>query len=129
MHNKTCWACGPDNSAGLRLDIKRDELSRKSFASFLIDGRYEGNDGIAHGGLLCSIFDSVMTNAAMACCDKRVFTAKLEVKFKKKIKIGERIKVSCWFEKKYFGFLIMKGEIVNGENKVAAKASALFSQQ
>ena len=129
MHNKTCWACGPENIHGLKLEVKCDKNTGESGTSFFVDGRYAGNDGIAHGGVICSIFDSVMTHAAMALSERRVFTAKLEVKFKKKITVGETITVRCRFEKKHFGFLVIKGEIKNGENKVAAKADAYFAEQ
>ncbi len=129
MHNKVCWACGPDNENGLRLKIERDEKIQESRALFLINSRYEGNGGVAHGGIICSVFDSVMTNEALSRFKCPVFTAKLEVMFKKKILINDIISIRCWFEKKYFGFLVMKGEIKNKENKIAAKAKALFSQQ
>ncbi|HPG56371.1 MAG TPA: hotdog fold domain-containing protein [Candidatus Wallbacteria bacterium] len=128
MHNKTCWACGPDNEAGLKIKVDCDPVSHVSEASFYVEERYAGNAGVAHGGVICSIFDSLMTHSAMAYSRKKVFTASLEVKFKKKIPAGETIKITCWYEKKRFGFLVMKGRITDHKNKVMASANAMFSE-
>lgn len=129
MHNGTCWACGPQNGRGLKLTVVCDEKASESAASFFVDRCYAGNEGVAHGGVICSIFDSVMTHAAMARSGGRVFTAKLDVRFKKKIAVGDTITVRCRFEKMRFGFMVVTGEIRNGENKIAAKADALFAAQ
>ena len=52
-----CFACGELNAHGLQLQLHGDE--RGCWTELVLDPRFEGWQGIAHGGILATILDEV----------------------------------------------------------------------
>jgi uncharacterized protein (TIGR00369 family) len=86
-HN--CFACGSLNSHGLRLDLHA--AADACWTELELDSRFEGWEGMAHGGIVCTILDEVM---AWALVDHDVWgvTARMQVEFKRPVPIGRRIR-------------------------------------
>ena len=59
-----CFACGSLNTTGMQLEL-HVERSR-SWVELALEPRFQGWDGIAHGGILCTILDEVMAWARTA---------------------------------------------------------------
>jgi len=86
--NEMCFACGRKNPIGLRLEFAS---AGEEYASELeIGENYQGWAGMAHGGILATALDEVM---ARLLADKgyRVITARLEVRFLKPVRVGEKL--------------------------------------
>ncbi|HNY13871.1 MAG TPA: PaaI family thioesterase [Candidatus Wallbacteria bacterium] len=128
MKNKhyNCWACGAGNKSGLGLDVK---INADGYAEafFKAEKFHEGHPGIVHGGLICSILDSVMTHAAFVSSNKHALTARLDVRFKRPAKVGETLYVICRHESHHYGFMKLIGKIINEDKKIVATAAGLFS--
>jgi acyl-coenzyme A thioesterase PaaI-like protein len=90
-HN--CFACGPLNAHGLQLDLHLEPS--RSWTEFELDRRFEGWEGIAHGGILCTILDEVMAWALVAE-DNWGVTARMAVSFRKPVPVGTRIRADGW---------------------------------
>jgi acyl-coenzyme A thioesterase PaaI-like protein len=90
-HN--CFACGSLNADGLRLDLHLEPS--RSWTEFELDRRFEGWEGIAHGGILCTVLDEVMAWALVAEDDWGV-TARMAVSFKKPVAVGTSIRADGW---------------------------------
>ena len=86
-HN--CFACGTLNTGGLQLDLHME--AGRSWTELTLDRRFQGWDGIAHGGIICAILDEVM---AWALVDNDAWgvTARMQVEFKRPVPIGRRIR-------------------------------------
>jgi acyl-coenzyme A thioesterase PaaI-like protein len=90
-HN--CFACGTLNATGMQLAIhvERD----RSWTDLVLDRRFEGWDGIAHGGILCTVLDEVMAWALVGH-DNWGLTARLNVDFKRPANVGQSLHAEGW---------------------------------
>lgn len=80
-----CFACGSLNVRGLHLELHAE--ADACWTELAIPDRFQGWDGIAHGGILCTILDEVM---AWALVDHDIWglTARMQVDFKRPVPIG-----------------------------------------
>ncbi len=86
-HN--CFACGSLNVHGLRLELHAGD--DQCWVELTLADRFEGWEGMAHGGIVCTILDEVM---AWALVDHDIWgvTARMSVEFKKPVPIGRPIR-------------------------------------
>jgi uncharacterized protein (TIGR00369 family) len=83
-----CFACGPLNVHGLHLELHVD--GERCWTDLALDERFQGWDGIAHGGIVCTILDEVMA-WALVDHDNWGLTARLGVDFKRPVPLGRAI--------------------------------------
>lgn len=86
-HN--CFACGSLNVAGLQLVIHIEGNS--CWTELELPVRFEGWEGIAHGGILCTILDEVMAWSLVGQ-DTWGLTARMTVEFKRPVRVGTRLR-------------------------------------
>src|SRR3989304_4518090 len=88
-NDQMCFVCGKRNGDGLQLDF---ELVGESGirTEFTALKRYQGWKDIVHGGIIATILDEVMVNAAYLRKIVAV-SAKLEIKLRKPAAVGERL--------------------------------------
>lgn len=88
-----CFACGKDNPAGLKLAF---EPSRKGVRAFFTpDKRHQGYKDIIHGGIITTLLDEAMVQAAIRAGLSPV-TAELKVRFKSALMVGQKVEVEAW---------------------------------
>ena len=58
-----CFGCSPANPAGLQLRFRR--RGDRVVARYVIDDRFHGAPGIAHGGIAATIFDEASCAAVV----------------------------------------------------------------
>ena len=80
-----CFACGSLNTSGMGLVLHVEP--RRCWTELTLEQRFEGWDGIAHGGILCTILDEVMAWSLVGE-DNWGLTARINVEFKKPVEIG-----------------------------------------
>ena len=90
-HN--CFACGTLNTGGLGLTMHVEP--GRSWTVLTLDRRFEGWEGMAHGGILCTILDEVMAWALVGE-DNWGVTARMSVDFRKPVAIGQPIRAEGW---------------------------------
>ena len=86
-HN--CFACGSLNVSGLQLELHVE--GQACWTELQLPERFEGWEGIAHGGIVCTILDEVMAWALVGQ-DAWGLTAKMDVEFKRPVRVGSRIR-------------------------------------
>ena len=118
-----CFACGPRNPTGLHLIFKR--LGEVVTTSFLGLEEHQGFPGYVHGGILTAILDEVMSRVALLE-NKWAVTAKLDVRFRKPVAIGEPLIAGAEKNRKSRGFLEVKGRIRLPDGQMAADAIGIF---
>jgi acyl-coenzyme A thioesterase PaaI-like protein len=67
----------------------------RAWTDVTLEQRFQGWDGIAHGGILCAILDEVMAWSLVAE-DNWGLTARMAVEFHKPIEIGRPIRAEGW---------------------------------
>ncbi|HEX6868084.1 MAG TPA: PaaI family thioesterase [Candidatus Limnocylindrales bacterium] len=84
-----CFACGTLNTHGLGLVLHVEP--DRSWVELALESRFEGWEGIAHGGIICTILDEVMAWALVGE-DNWGLTARMSVEFHKPVAIGMPIR-------------------------------------
>ncbi len=85
-HN--CFACGTLNTHGLQLALHA--AGDRAWADLAVSDRFEGWDGIVHGGILCTILDEVMAWSFVAR-DIWAVTARMNVEFRRPVAVEQAI--------------------------------------
>ena len=88
-----CFACGTLNEHGMGLELHVEP--RRCWTDLTFEQRFEGWDGIAHGGILCTILDEVMAWSLVGE-DNWGLTARLSVEFRKPVEVGQRVRAEGW---------------------------------
>ncbi len=90
-HN--CFACGSLNTHGLQLDLHFEP--DRCWTQLAIPERFQGWDGIAHGGVISTIVDEVMA-WSLVDRDNWGLTARLNVQFRRPVPVGRTIRAEGW---------------------------------
>ena len=88
-----CFACGSLNANGLQLDLHVEP--GRCWTELALDNRFEGWEGIVHGGILCTILDEVMAWALVGE-DNWGVTARMNVTFRRPVLVGTTVRAEGW---------------------------------
>jgi uncharacterized protein (TIGR00369 family) len=121
-HN--CFACGTLNTHGMQLEIHIEE--GRSWTELRLEQRFEGWEGIAHGGILCTILDEVMAWSLVGA-DNWGVTARLAVDFKRPVPVDRTIRAEGWVTEMRRRLVTTAGSIVDvADGTLLASADALY---
>jgi acyl-CoA hydrolase len=121
-HN--CFACGQLNAHGMHLQLHGSD--ERCWTELTLPRRFEGWDGIAHGGILCTILDEVMAWALVEH-DNWGLTARLAVDFKRPVRVGVAIRAEGWITQNRRRLMHTAGRIVDaGNGELLATAEAVY---
>jgi len=111
-----CFACGKRNPDGLRLNIEYPEPGRCRI-EFVPPKKFQGWQGILHGGIISTVLDEAFAHAyggAARGAGETAVTAEMTVRFKKPVKIGEKI--------------IVEGRVVSVKSRVVECESVMRNE-
>ena len=119
-----CFACGTLNTGGLGLTMHVEP--GRSWTEITLDRRFEGWEGMAHGGILCTILDEVMAWALVGS-DNWGVTARMSVDFRKPVEIGRPIRAEGWTTTSRRRVVDTAGRIVDaGDGTVLAESQGRY---
>ncbi|MFY9264974.1 MAG: PaaI family thioesterase [Solirubrobacterales bacterium] len=121
-HQPHCLGCGPDNPAGMGLELRLDGDRVRGRICF--DRRQEGAPGFAHGGAISTVLDDALGTVLMIL-HRPAVTANLSVDFRAPALLGRELAIEAWCERTDGRKLHLAGQIVEGST-VIADARALF---
>lgn len=122
-HN--CFACSPGNSAGLRMNFFTDEEA--VFSRVTIPEHLCGWNNVAHGGVISTILDEVMSWTAMYLLKRVSLTQTMTVEFIKPVIISTVMEAEGRVvELKGRRDAVMKGVLTNADGKVCATSTGTF---
>ena len=122
--NEYCFTCDKQNTEGLQLDCR---LEGESLVTEIVfEEKYVRYPGVVHGGIVCCVLDEVVASHLYQL-GYTAMTADLQVRFKRPIPLGERIRFSSRIEtlKKRLWILSARGFLPNGDVLVTARAKML----
>ena len=123
-----CFACGVHNPIGLQLHFYQtapDEVT----AEYTVPEKYQGYPGIVHGGVTAAILDEAVGRAHMGtdpATSNFMYTAELKVKYKKKVPIGEPLKIVGRQGKRWRWTAESTAEIYDAQGTLLASATAML---
>ncbi len=121
-HN--CFACGQLNVHGLRIELHAED--GRCWTELALAPRFEGWEGIAHGGILCTLLDEVMAWALIEH-DSWAVTARMVVEFKQPVQVGRSIRAEGWIARARRRILETEGRIIDtATGEVLATASGTY---
>jgi acyl-coenzyme A thioesterase PaaI-like protein len=88
-----CFACGSLNRDGLGLVIHVE--AQRAWIETRLDPRFQGWDGIAHGGIVATILDEVMA-WSLAAEDTWGVTARMAIHFRRPVPLDSPIRADGW---------------------------------
>lgn len=125
-NSRLCFVCGLENPAGLHLNFYETGPGEVT-VNFTPSEHYQGYTGVLHGGIVASILDEAAGRALMGIFPPRfMFTAKLEVKYRKNIPIGKPLKIIGKAGKGRGRMAEGWSGIYNQEGELLAEANALL---
>lgn len=113
-----CFACGDKNPDGLHLKFTYPKAGQCR-AEFFPPAKFQGWQGILHGGIVSTLLDEALAHAVGGAerggGGSGAVTAELTVRFKKPVKIGERI--------------ILTGRVVSDKGRMVEAESEIADRQ
>ncbi|HVB76294.1 MAG TPA: PaaI family thioesterase [Candidatus Nitrosotalea sp.] len=91
LYDGHCFGCGERNPDGLGMRFV--DQGGESVCEFTVDGRFQSWAGIVHGGIVSLLLDEAVGWAAWHAGHPGV-TAKLEVRLRQPLRIGDPVRVS-----------------------------------
>jgi len=93
-NSRMCFICGLENPVGLQLKIYEVEQGTIE-TNYTAPEHYQSYPGILHGGIVATILDEISGRAHMGdpSQPRFMYTAKLEVKYRKNVPIGKPLRI------------------------------------
>ena len=85
-----CFACGKQNPIGLKMTFEMDEKECVSY--FTPKPEHQSYNGMMHGGLISVLLDEIMGHYLFCMEGMPAYTAKMELRYRQPLKIGEEVK-------------------------------------
>jgi uncharacterized protein (TIGR00369 family) len=120
-----CFACGPDNTAGMHLKFTYDKKRKTFVCRFRLDERYTGPPGHCHGGIIATILDEAMGKVNKV---RQVIavTAQMTVDYLRPVPLNKPLRVESREVSSLQRKHVNMGEILNQKGEVLARGQALF---
>jgi acyl-coenzyme A thioesterase PaaI-like protein len=88
--------------------------------------RFQGWDGIAHGGIVCTILDEVMA-WSLAATDNWGMTARMTVAFKRPVPLGVPVRAEGWMTRQRRRLVDTTARLVDpGSGELLATAEGVY---
>jgi uncharacterized protein (TIGR00369 family) len=118
-----CYGCGDSNPEGLHIEF--------DVAGTLVTGRFtprkvhQGFPGVAHGGIAAAVLDEAM-GWAMYAAGAWAMTARMEVRYRRPLPLGEELKVTAQVTRDRGRRLETEARLQTASGEVLAEATGLF---
>lgn len=120
-----CFACGTANPIGLNLAFYR--RGDTVCSDVTLSKNYEGWENMAHGGIISTILDEVMSWTVMILKKTFLVTRKMDIKYVKPVPIDVPLTiVGRMTDSSEFPIMKAQGEVRDQEGKLLVKGGAEF---
>jgi len=119
-----CFVCGPRNPWGLKLRFERD--GDRVTTTFTAREEYQGFPGYLHGGVITALLDEVMSRVSLVLEDRWTMTAKMDVRFRKPVFIGQQVTAVGEHVEANRRMVMSAGRLLLPDGSIAADATGSF---
>ena len=119
-----CFVCGADNPIGLKLRFSPDGEGVR--AEFTPTDLHVGYEGLIHGGILAALIDDALANIWFTKGQEAI-TAKIEVRFRREVRPGERLVVVAHPTGVKRGMMTARAEVRRAEGDVVADGTGILA--
>lgn len=91
--DRGCFVCGAENPAGLQARLEIDAESGSASSRVTLDQRFQGWQGVIHGGILATLLDEVAIYACRGRGEQFV-TVEINVRYRKPVPVGATVDLS-----------------------------------
>ncbi|MEW5701867.1 MAG: PaaI family thioesterase [Candidatus Zixiibacteriota bacterium] len=123
IRNNVCFVCGDGNRDGLHIRFFVD--GDQAVAAYTPEAKYQGFQGILHGGLTATLLDEIMAKAVLSR-QRWAMTVEMNVRYKKAIPIGESLRLVGRVTREVGRLLETAAEIVGPDGQVYASATGKY---
>lgn len=120
---KKCFFCGP-GTGGLGLELQY--LDGKSSCEFTAHDKFQGYDGMLHGGIVTGILDEVMWWTLFMETKKICATWKIEAEFKRPVQCGKTYRACGQLVSSTHNMYYLSATIEDETGKLCAQGNASF---
>jgi uncharacterized protein (TIGR00369 family) len=117
-----CFACGRENPIGLKLSFEWD--GGVLTASFTPLKAHQGYAGIVHGGIVATVLDECMAQAAIRKFGDMAATVEITVRFRKALMVGEETRAEATVEDGRHGLVQGRARLLCPGGDLIAEASS-----
>jgi uncharacterized protein (TIGR00369 family) len=120
-----CFACGPDNPDGLQLKFVYDAKEHSVRSRVVIDPKYQGATGFAHGGITAMLLDEAMAKVN-GLGGTRAVTIRLHVSYRKMLPVSEVLNLTGRLVRRRGRRIYLRSEVRDAGGRLCAEARAMF---
>ncbi len=129
--DKECFACGPENSHGLKMCFESN--GRQIRSKLVMKQAFRGWSNLIHGGILSTMLDEAMSWTVINLTGKFMLTRSMIVVFKKPVRVGTALTVTGYIKERSSERKVLVVAEIHDENGDLCAASegdfALFSKK
>ncbi|RLC28205.1 MAG: PaaI family thioesterase [Deltaproteobacteria bacterium] len=120
-----CFACGTENPIGL--DLRFYRVGDAVCSDITLGKNHEGWENVAHGGIVSTLVDEVMSWAIFYFKKRLLVTRKMTVKYVRPVLIGVPLTVKgTMLDDSRPPRITAKGEVRDDEGRLLVRSSAEF---
>ena len=120
-----CFACGPDNPIGLKINYSLDDKGR-CIGYFKANENHVGYEDTVHGGIIFTTLDDVMANV-LYLKKIKALTAKCDIRYRLPLQTKQKIKLIGWIVSEKRRLITLKAEAILCSNlDIIADCEAKF---
>lgn len=120
-----CFGCSTLNENGLQMSFRRIDSGLAS--DYVIADRFHGAPGVAHGGIVASLFDEISCAAVVFLRERHVVTGELTVRYEKpcpvEVALEFRSRIS---EEAHAKYAIVDAEVWHKNQRLARSTGRFF---
>ncbi len=127
-NSRGCFICGLENPVGLHL-VFYEVCAGEIFADVVLDARYEGFPGMAHGGVVAAMLDEACGRALMGSDPQKprfMYTARLEIRYRQHVPLNQQLRLEGKALKDRGRTATASATLLTSDGKVLAEAEALL---
>jgi acyl-coenzyme A thioesterase PaaI-like protein len=127
VEGRRCFACGTANPVGLKMRFYR--IGNAVYSDVQLAQHFEGWENMAHGGIISTILDEVMS-WAIICFRRTLFvTRKMELKYVRPVPLNMALRARGRVMDEDRGALIKtRGELFDDAGRILARSVGEFAR-
>lgn len=125
-HTAGCLVCGRDNPHGLHLHLFVDDTTGDVVTRYTPGPTHIGFTGVAHGGILATVFDEAMVWAATWSGKRFCYCGEMTVRFRQPALVGVHLTFRARIETARSRIITTTATAVDDAGQVVAEASGKY---